>query len=149
MQAAPATQVSNRRFVNVGFTAVAGNQIMERMFGIDASNIWSLRGIIPRSPGPNFMLALMISMALGGDWAAKAKLKQEYGTPAGSPGLPGVGRLPLEGTWVPRGLRKATGMSHRSLEPGSPYRYLPVRPVEEEGRGRRGRRSRKKRRTRR
>jgi hypothetical protein len=127
----------------IGWTAFAGSYLADKMFGIDVDNLWSVRGVVPRSPGPNFMLGLWLWGALFGDWESAARLKREYGTPDKSPI-----DVPLSGLWIPRAVRKMTGITHRSLEDQpEAYRYLPVRPVwedEETEAKRRSRRRRKK-----
>jgi hypothetical protein len=132
---------SRMRFLMLaGWMYAVASPLMEWMYGLDVKNLWSIRGVMPRGPGPNIQLALYLGQAMGGDWAAKQKLQQDYGTQT----TPGGTDVQLAGTWVPRGLRKATGMSHRTLPEGSPFRFLPVRPTYEKElkSGRSGRRGR-------
>jgi hypothetical protein len=130
-----------------GMMVAGGNEALERMFGVDVSNLWSIRGIVPRGPGPNILALWWLWSGVMGDEANMQKLTREYGTPASS-----ELDVPLSGLWVPRGIRKATGITHKTLgdpgfggEPGiDPFRLLPARPVEDEGRKtRRPRRKRK------
>jgi len=108
--------VALRTMAILGLYAGGGAYLLDKYFGIDARNLFSVRGWVPMSLGPNATLALDAGNALRGDWTSRAKLKQDYG------------KTPIE--WViPRAVKKATGLTHKSLEGESPYyRVLPLRP---------------------
>ena len=137
---------SLRFFALLGFAGWVAGPVFRNLLNTDVDNIWSVRGILPRGPGPNVMLAWYLwNTVLDSDWSAKARARQELGAYG-------------EGLILPRASRKAGYVipvlnigklpdemrTHKSLGEDSIYRVLPVRPLDEPSSGRRGRRRKRR-----